>query len=295
MSAPPARKRFGQHFLVQPAIAERIVALAGLSGDDTVLEIGPGRGALTRLLAAHCRRLLAVEVDRDLAAALRDTFSATAAVEILTADVLRVDLPTLLGAAAPVVAVANLPYNISTPVLFRLLDQPALFSRLVLMLQREVAERVCAAPGGKTYGALSVVVQVVATARIALRVLPTAFAPRPTVESAVVVIEPIRPPPLRAAELAAVRRLVRCAFSRRRKQLVNVLAPLTPQPRALLEHLGVDPRRRAETLPPADFVRLAGALDAHTAAARGAVQCPHDLAAAPAAGAAPTLGRPPDA
>ena len=262
MSPHVPRKRFGQHFLVRPAIAERIVALAELGTDATALEIGPGRGALTELLAARCRRLLLVEVDRDLGDALRLAYAARPAVEVLTADVLTVDLDALLGADAPVTAVANLPYNISTPVLMQLLGAPELFDRLVLMLQREVAERVCAGPGSKAYGALSVMVQVVADARVAMRVPPAAFTPRPQVESAVVVITPRRPPPLTPAEQRAVRGVVRTAFSRRRKQLANALAPLTPDPSAVLTGLGIDPRRRPETLAPSDFVRLAEALRA---------------------------------
>jgi 16S rRNA (adenine1518-N6/adenine1519-N6)-dimethyltransferase len=142
----------------------------------------------------------------------------------------------------------------------RLLDEPERFDRLVLMLQREVAERVCSPPGGKEYGALSVVVQVVAAPRIALRVPPTAFAPRPQVESAVVVIEPRRPVPLDAAARRALRAVVRTAFSRRRQQLANVIAPLAADPRAVLAARGIDPRRRPETLAPDDFVRLAAAL-----------------------------------
>ena len=260
MTPPFARKRFGQHFLAQPAIAERIVGLAGLRPDATVLEIGPGRGALTQRLAERCRRLLLVEVDRELSEALRRAHAARASVEVVTADVLQLDLRTLLGADVPATVVANLPYNISTPVLMQLLGEPDLFVRLVLMLQREVAERVCAAPGNKIYGALSVMVQVVADARIELRVPPTAFAPRPQVESAVVVIEPRRPVPLDAAARRAVRAVVRTAFSRRRKQMVNVIAPLTPDPRAVLSALQLDPRQRPETLTPADFVRLARAL-----------------------------------
>jgi len=260
VTPPFARKRFGQHFLVQPAVAEHIVALAGLQPQPAVLEIGPGRGALTQLLADRCRRLVLIEVDRDLAEALRRTYAAQPSVEIVTADVLKLDLHALLGADAPVTVIANLPYNISTPVLMQLLGQPELFDRLILMLQREVAERVCAAPGGKVYGALSVMVQVVADAHVALRVPPSAFAPRPQVDSAVVVIEPRRPVPLDANQRRAVRAVVRTAFSRRRKQLVNVLAPLTSDPRALLTGLGFDPTQRPETLTPADFVRLAGAL-----------------------------------
>ena len=260
MSPPFARKRFGQHFLVQPAIAERIVALAGLRPDGVALEIGPGRGALTRLLAPRCQRLLLIEVDRDLAEQLRQTYADQPAVEVITGDVLKVDLQALIGGAAPVTVVANLPYNISTPVLMRLLGQPQLFVRLVLMLQREVAERIVAVAGNKTYGALSVAVQTVADTRIAMRVPPTAFAPRPQVESALVVIEPRRPAPLDAAQRQALRHVVRTAFSRRRKQLANVIAPLTPDPHAVLGALGLDPRQRPETLTPADFVRLAAAL-----------------------------------
>jgi 16S rRNA (adenine1518-N6/adenine1519-N6)-dimethyltransferase len=259
VSPPFARKRFGQHFLTQPAIAERIVGLARLREDSVVLEIGPGRGALTRVLAPRCRRLLAVEVDRDLADQLRRDFADRPTVEVITGDILAVDVRELVG-AGPVTVVANLPYNISTPVLMRLLDQPELFERLVLMLQREVAERMCAAPGGKTYGALSVVVQVVAEAHVALHVPPTAFAPRPQVESAVVIVEPRRPAALAAGERRALRSVVRTAFSRRRKQLANVIAPLARDPHAVLAALGIDPRRRPETLSPAEFVRLAAAL-----------------------------------
>jgi 16S rRNA (adenine1518-N6/adenine1519-N6)-dimethyltransferase len=266
VTAPFARRRFGQHFLVQPSIAERIVALAELRGDETVVEIGPGRGALTGLLATRCRRLVLVEVDRDLAAALRARFADAAHVELHEGDILRIDLAALLG-DGPATVVANLPYNISTPVLMRLLGTPERFERLVLMLQREVADRLCAPPGDRTYGALSVVVQAVADARVALRVPPTAFAPPPKVASAVVVVTPRRPVPLDAARRRALRGVVRTAFARRRKQLVNVVAPLTAEPRAALAALGLDPRARPETLAPADFVRLADALGAARAAA----------------------------
>jgi len=265
VTAPFARKRFGQHFLVQPAIAERIVALAGLQGDETVLEIGPGRGALTARLASQCRRLVLVEVDRDLAATLRARYADAPHVELIEGDVLRLDLPALFAGGPPAIAIANLPYNISTPVLMQLLGAPELFDRLVLTLQREVAERICAPPGNKTYGALSVVVQAIADARIALRVPASAFVPVPKVESAVLVITPRRPVPLDAGRRRALRGVVRTAFARRRKQLVNVVAPLTDDPRGALAALGFDPRARPETLAPADFIRLADALDAGAA------------------------------
>lgn len=260
MTAPFARKRFGQHFLVQPAIAERIVGLADLQAGATVLEIGPGRGALTALIAPRCARLVLIEVDRDLAAALRARVAATANVQLIEGDVLRVDLAATLGAHAPATVIANLPYNISTPVLMRLLGAPELFDRLVLMLQREVAARLCSAPGTKTYGALSVMVQAIAEPRIALRVPASAFAPAPKVESAVVVITPRRPPALDPARRRVLRGVVRTAFARRRKQLVNVIAPLTDDPHATLAALGLDPTARPETLTPAQFIQLADAL-----------------------------------
>jgi 16S rRNA (adenine1518-N6/adenine1519-N6)-dimethyltransferase len=203
---------------------------------------------------------VAVEIDRDLAATLRAAYAATPTVAIVEADILRLDLGELLGDSGPAKVVANLPYNISTPALMHLLDTPELFARLVLMLQREVAERMSAEPGSKTYGALSVVVQTVAAVRLALRVPPGAFAPPPKVDSAVVIVEPLPPTGLDAVTRRALRHVVRSAFSRRRKQLANAIAPLTADPHALLAQLGFDPRCRPETLTPHDFVRLTAAL-----------------------------------
>jgi 16S rRNA (adenine1518-N6/adenine1519-N6)-dimethyltransferase len=232
---PRPRKRFGQHFLTRSDTARRIVDLAEIRPTDTVLEIGPGLGALTRLLLDRTGRLFCVEIDRDLGA--------------------------LFEPHAPVVAVANLPYNISTPVLIKLLERPELFLRLVLMLQLEVAQRICAEPGSKAYGALSVHVQLVARARVAFRVAPAAFAPAPKVESAVVVLEP-RDSVVGTPERARLRRVVRTAFSQRRKQLGRSLSRLTPQAGEILAVLGIDPRRRPETLTIDEFVRVTRALDA---------------------------------
>jgi 16S rRNA (adenine1518-N6/adenine1519-N6)-dimethyltransferase len=253
------RRRFGQNFLVQPEIARRIVALAQLDGTQTVVEVGPGRGALTALLAAAARRLILIEIDRDLAADLRQRFTEPH-VEIVERDVLRVDLAALLGEDAPATVVANLPYNVSTPVLQQLLDSPHLFQRLVLMLQREVAERLCAAPDSKAYGALSVAVQLICRAEIAFIVPPGAFRPAPKVESAVIVLDPRHPPPLSALQRQALRRLLRTVFSQRRKQLANSLRALCNDPRAILAPLDIDPKCRPETLRPEDFLRLAAAL-----------------------------------
>ena len=257
---PRPRKRFGQHFLVQPEIARRIVAEAQLTGRERVLEIGPGRGALTARLANAAAELWLIEIDRDLAGQLREEFAASPGVHVVEGDVLDVDLERLLGSGDSVVVVANLPYNVSTPVLMRLLDTPALFVRLVLMVQREVAARLVASPGTKAYGALSVMTQLVASVRTALSVGPAAFSPRPKVESSVIVIEPFHPAPWSAAELAAVRRVVRAAFGQRRKQLGNALLPLSPAPAETLRRIGIDPRRRAETLTVEEFVHLTRAL-----------------------------------
>lgn len=266
MSAQPAhrpRKRFGQHFLVQPHVAQRIVALAALHENDTVLEIGPGRGALTELLASAARALYLIEIDRDLHAALSERFAAAPHVHAIAGDALRIDYERLLRAAAPVVVVANLPYNIATPLLMRLLDTPDLFSRLVVMVQREIADRLGAAPGGKSYGALSVMFQLMATLRTAVVIGPGSFHPRPKVDSAVVVIEPRPGAAVDRAELGTVRRVVRAAFAQRRKQLGNALASISRDAPGALAAIGVDPKRRAETLAIEDFVALARVIQLH--------------------------------
>ena len=255
------RKRFGQHFLIRPDIAERIVALADLHGDEAVLEVGPGRGALTEVLQEKAAHLTLVEIDRDLAATLRTRYAGNDKVRVVEGDVLRMDLATELAAEAPVTVVSNLPYNISTPLISRLVRHPRLYRRLVLMLQKEVAERICAEPGGKEYGALSVAVQLSARARIAFRVPPSAFRPQPKVDSAIIVIEPFAEPALSDDELNAVRHVTRTLFTQRRKQLGNLLRQLTQQPAAVLESLDIEPKYRPEVLSPDDFVRLTRAID----------------------------------
>lgn len=257
----PARKRFGQHFLVQSDIAARIVETAQLSPAANVLEIGPGRGALTEVLLRAARRVRAVEIDRDLASELQARFAGDPRLEVIPGDVLRQSPAELLAGAARWTVVANLPYNISTPVLAQLLAVPERFDRLCVMLQHEVAQRVAARPGSENYGALSVFVQLVASARIAFTLGPGAFRPRPKVDSALVVIEPFVPTRCRPDQLAAVRGVVRAAFSARRKQLHNALRSLVADPRPALDAAGIDPRRRPETLSPHEFVLLARALE----------------------------------
>lgn len=257
------RKRFGQHFLVQPQLAQRIVALAELHGSETVLEIGPGRGALTGLLAEAARELWLVEIDRDLHAALAERFAGKPHVHVIAGDALRTDYAAMLGASTPAVVVANLPYNIATPLLMQLLEHPELFTRLVVMVQREIADRLAAAPGNKSYGALSVMFQLLATLRTAVVVGPGSFHPRPKVDSAVVVIEPRARPSVAREQVPAVRRVVRAAFAQRRKQLGNALSAISGDAHSALTAIGIDPKRRAETLSIEDFVALARVIEPH--------------------------------
>ncbi len=253
------RKRFGQNFLRAPQVIEQILAAAGLAPGDRVMEIGPGLGALTDRLLAAGASVVAFEVDRDLAAAL--TSRGEPRLTVHQGDVLRSDWPALLP-EPPYLLVANLPYNISSQVLFKLLDHRPLFARLVLMFQKEVGDRLHAAPGTREYGILSVLVQNwYAVDRVA-RVPPGAFSPPPKVDSVVLRFTP-RPQPLApVADEAAFRRLVRAVFGQRRKTLRNGLLgagyPAAAVDAALAE-LGLAPAVRGETL---DIPRLAALGDA---------------------------------
>ncbi len=252
------RKRLGQHLLADPAIIRRIVSLAGLSGGESVLEIGPGLGGLSVELAKACAQICLVEIDHDFAEHLRERFAAVSHVRVIEQDVLKADLSALCP--RPTTVVANLPYNISTPVLFALLDHADRLPRLVLMLQREVAERLRAQPGEDGYGVLSVLVQFRAKVRLGLHVAPSAFVPRPKVDSAVMVLEPYASPPIAIRDWPTLRRVVRGAFQQRRKQLANSLATVTPFPARALAASGIDPTRRPETLSLMEFGRLADAV-----------------------------------
>lgn len=257
-----ARKRLGQHFLSDRHVAERIHRTAALSGGEPVIEIGPGIGALSDALAASSQRLWLVELDREFAALAREHFAGRDAVTVVEADALDLDFGQLLGADAPAVVVANLPYNVGTAILSRLLVNPSLFSRMVLMVQLEVAQRLVAPPGSKTYGILSVMTQVAAEARIAFQVPPTAFVPRPKVESAVVCVTPRCAPPVPIGDPSVFRQVVRAAFGQRRKHLANSLRSVSPNPRALLDAAGIDPTRRPETLSLAEFAAISNAVAA---------------------------------
>ncbi len=255
------RKRLGQHFLADKGVAQRIVELAQLRGTERVVEIGPGLGALTALLVDRAGELWLIEVDTDFAARLRAQYADCQHVHVVQHDVLKVDFAALLGVGEPAVVVANLPYNIATAILTALLEAHC-FARLVLMLQREVVDRLRAEAGSKAYGALSVYTQMAARLRPGLRVGPDAFVPRPKVESEVIVVEPYAQSPVDVDDPALLHRLVRTVFNHRRKQLANSMRALSTDPVAVLRAAHIEPTQRPETLTLAQFATLSNALGA---------------------------------
>lgn len=243
------RKSLGQNFLHDPGVLEKIVALAELTGEETVLEIGPGTGAMTKVLAREAKRVIAVELDDRLKPVLDVELSPYPNVWVIYQDILTVDVAALLRPDEFVV-VANVPYYITSAILRHLLEAPQRPRRLVLTVQQEVAERLVATPDDMSL--LAVSVQFYGNARIVNRIKPAAFWPRPDVDSAVVRIDVYDQPPVEVPDEDAFFRVVRAGFSQKRKQLKNALggglALAHQQAADLIEQAGIDPRRRAETL-----------------------------------------------
>ena len=262
--ARPARKRFGQHFLEQ-AWVDKLVAAVAPDPDDTFLEIGPGRGALTRTLAPRVARIVAVEIDRDLAAALPSHVPGN--VRIVTGDFLEVDLTALLrDEPPPIRVIGNLPYNVSSPILFRLLaaaGEGRRFRDATVMLQKEVADRIVARAGTKGYGTLAVQVGLLADVDRLLTLPPGAFRPPPKVTSAVLRLR-FRPAVADVGDAATFERVVRGVFLQRRKTLLNALKPVADSfgrsAAQVLERSGLDPARRPETLDVHEMARLSRAV-----------------------------------
>ena len=251
-----ARKSFGQHFLLDPSIVARIAALAAPGPEHRVIEIGPGPGGLTRaLLETPAREVIAVERDSRFIAALAPMVEAAAGrLRLIEADAQATDLAALCP--PPRIVAANLPYNVATPLLIGWLRRITDYHRLVLMFQKEVAQRITAGPGQKAYGRLAVMSQWVAEARYGFTVGAGSFTPPPNVDSAVVVLEP-RPGDRRIA-WEPMERVVAAAFGQRRKMLRAALKPLGDAERLLAE-AGIDPQARAESVPVEGFERLAAA------------------------------------
>ncbi len=254
-----ARKRFGQHFLHDRAVVARIVeAIAPVAGDRLV-EIGPGHGALTVPLLGRTGRLEAIEIDRDVIPDLRRRCADLGDLVVHEADVLQVDFRALRGAGAALRVCGNLPYNISTPLLFHLLAAGDAVRDMHFMLQKEVVDRMAAAPGGKTYGRLTVMLAARCSVEKLFKVGAGAFQPPPRVESAVVRLVPFDVPPFDLPDPARFARVVAAAFSMRRKTLRNGLRGVVDE--AGFAAAGVDPGRRAETLSPDEFAALAATPD----------------------------------
>ena len=258
------KKKFGQNFLVDDRVLQRIVAGAGITKEDRVLEIGPGIGTLTQALCEAAGEVRAVEIDRDLIPILKETLSDYDNVEIINADVMDLELSSVFSGSFKVVA--NLPYYITTPIIMRLFESGADIESITVMVQKEVADRMQAAPGGKDYGALTLSVAYNAEAEIIANVPPNCFMPRPEVSSAVIRLKRHEKPPVAPKDPAYMFSVIRAAFSQRRKTLLNALS----NDRSLgvtkeliseaLSELGLDQRIRGERLSLSQFSGLSDLL-----------------------------------
>jgi 16S rRNA (adenine1518-N6/adenine1519-N6)-dimethyltransferase len=249
------RRRFGQHFLHDPAVIARIIEAVAPAPGDRIVEIGPGEGALTLPLLARGVALTVIELDRDLASKLAARPEAGTLLTVVQGDALKVKLAELAAPGERLRLVGNLPYNVSTPLLFRFIAQAAQVRDMHFMLQREVVERMAASPGTKAYGRLTVMLAAACRVAPLFDIGPGAFRPPPRVWSSVVRLEPWPEPPFALPDPARFAELVRRAFGQRRKTLRNALAGLVDED--AIRAAGCDPGVRAETLPPEVFARLA--------------------------------------
>jgi len=259
------KKRLGQHFLVDRNILNKVVRTAQVGKEDVILEVGPGLGEMTLALARQAKKVIAVEIDGRLMAILKQKIENYPNVEVIRSDILKVDFNHLFKEEAlPVKVVANLPYQISTPLLFRFIESKEIFSVLFLMLQKEVAERMVASSGGKEYGPLSIFIQAFSDISIRFIIKPAAFYPAPKVESALVHMAWKEKPMIEADDEEWFKRVVKACFGYRRKTLINALKhselSLPKSVESRMEEIGIDPRRRPETLTIQEFAKLAGAL-----------------------------------
>lgn len=263
------QKKFGQNFLIDPHVLDKIIAAAEITKDDFVLEIGPGIGTLTQYLAEAAREVVAVEIDSTLIPILKDTLSAYDNVSVINEDVLKVDLRKLAeerNGGKPIKVVANLPYYITTPIIMSLFESHVPLKSLTVMVQKEVALRMQAGPGTKDYGALSLAVQYYASPYLAANVPPNCFMPRPNVGSAVIRLTRFGETPVQVKDEKLLFRLIRASFNQRRKTLQNGLVNsqeldfTKEQVAAAIATLGVSPSVRGEALTLEQFAALANAL-----------------------------------
>ena len=252
-----ARKRFGQHFLHDRNIIDRILRAIAPQAGDNLLEIGPGQGALTYPLLQCCDRLTAIELDRDLVPILQNRAPAFGQLEVINADILEFELSSI-ASSGKFRLVGNLPYNISTPLMFHLLESADLIEDMHFMVQKEVAQRIVAAPGDSSYGRLSVMLQCRCQCQYLFDVAPTCFKPPPKVDSAVIRLLPLEQPKYAIGDAADFARIVQSAFGQRRKTISNSLKSILD--RETIIACGIDPGLRAENLEIADFAKLSRAL-----------------------------------
>lgn len=263
------QKKYGQNFLIDPNVLERVIGAAEVSKEDCVLEIGPGIGTMTQLLAERAGKVFAVEIDRNLIPILEETLSSYSNVTLINEDILKLDIKELTGewgGGRSVKVVANLPYYITTPIVMGLLESGSPLQSITVMVQKEVAERMQAGPGTKEYGALSLAVQYYAQPQVVANVPPNCFIPRPGVGSAVIRLTKYRTPPVEAADERKLFALIRAAFNQRRKTLANSLgnAPglkvTREQVSRVLEEMGLPAMVRGEALTLEQFAVLSNRL-----------------------------------
>lgn len=273
-------KSLGQNFLIDESIVASIVEAAEVGPEDLVIEVGPGVGSMTGLLAHKAGKVVAIEIDRHLIPALKEVVMGLGNVEIVNQDILKVDLGQLVKAAREslepsggerkVKVVANLPYYITTPIVMKFLEENPGVDKMVFMVQKEVAGRMAAKPGGKDYGALSVAVQYYANPRIAFDVGAHCFIPQPEVESTVVCLDILKEPPVQVEDPRLFFRTVKAAFGQRRKTLLNALSNSgsftenKEQIRSILNNLGINENQRGETLTIMQFAQLSNAFAGKT-------------------------------
>jgi 16S rRNA (adenine1518-N6/adenine1519-N6)-dimethyltransferase len=259
------KKRLGQHFLVDRNILNKVIRTAQVGKEDVVVEVGPGLGEMTLALARLAKQVIAVEIDPKLAEILKKKLADCPNVEVVKSDILKVDFRSFFKKEGhPIKVVANLPYQISTPLLFRFIEAKEVFSTFTLMLQREVAKRMAASPGGREYGRLSVLLQMFLDLSVRFFVPPSAFFPPPKVESAGVHMGWKEKPMVEMQDEEWFKKVVKACFGYRRKTLVNALKhselSLPESIESRMEKIEIDPRRRPETLTIEEFIRLAEAL-----------------------------------
>lgn len=262
------KKSLGQHFLTRKPTLEKIVTALGIRHSDDVLEIGAGPGVMTAMIAERARNVFAVEKDRMFAAIYENEFGQFKNIHFLYCDILKLDFKKdLKGAVPPIKVIGNIPYNISSPILFLLLENKSLFSSAVLTVQQEVARRILARPNTKDYGILSILIQTQARARKLFEIRPTCFFPPPEVVSTVIRLDFEPMPEIKIADMDLFRRLVKAAFGQRRKTIKNSLTgaksfKITGEEIVqALAHCKIDPMRRAETLLISEYVELANYLN----------------------------------